>query len=434
MNNQKRALIPFFIFLITFILLHVLYPDATLNVKDNFAIFSVFIALLSAIFTFPEQTTFQKKIDIFIEGSAHSIIIHMCYIFLFSTVFTYILEKIGAIQAAVSLSLDFIPTSYILPGIFIVTSLFSLTIGSSMGAIAAFMPIVIEIARVAGIPLPLIAGTVMCGAMFGDNLSMLSDTTIAAVKITGCSMKAKFKLNVLIALPAFIGAILVLIYQNSFYTNTMREVIDYQATKSDFISLLPYLLVFGLALKGIDILAVLVAGIISATVMGIAFHTFTFAESITFIFDGFYQSKAMVHVFILVIFLSGLSKIIAHNGGLEYILRKAEQWASQQIHARFAIFFLVGFVNCAIAINTISIVLVGTIARKLGTDYQLKKAEVATILDIGSCVSQGILPYTPQMLLITSMAKISAVSILPYLWYQYFLLASLFSYFFYKKG
>lgn len=434
MDEQKKALLPFFIFLTTFIGLHFGCSNLAQTTQDNFPLFAVFTALIAAFFTFPKKTTIQEKVDVFIEGSAQPIIIHMCYIFLFSTIFTHILGKIGAINAAVNLSLYLMPTSYILPSIFLITSLFSLTIGSSMGAIAAFMPIVIEIAKSTGIPLPLISGVVVCGSMFGDNLSILSDTTISAVKITKCSMNKKLKLNALIALPAVLGAIALLTYQNSFYTHTTTFIDFYQPTSSDLIVLLPYLLVFGLAIKGLDILLILVSGILASTGIGLLLNKFLAEETITFIFNGFYQSKSMVHVFVLVIFLSGLSQIISHNGGLEYILKKAEKKASQPIHGKFTIFFLVCFVNCAIMINTISIIITGPIATRLGRKYKLPKEEVATILDIGSCISQGILPYTPQLLLVSSMANISAISILPHLWYQYFLLASLVGYFFLKKA
>ena len=431
--KQKYALIPFVVFLGIFVGLNIFYADIEQTAKDCFPIFAVFIAIAVAFFTFPKNTTLQEKIDVFVNGSAQPIIIHMCYIFMLSTVFTYILEKIEAIEAAVNISLYVTPVSFLLPGLFIITSLFSLTIGSSMGSIAAFMPIAIKLATTAGIPLPLICGIVICGSMVGDNLSILSDTTIAAVKVTSCSMIEKFKMNAYIALPAFVSALCILLYQNTLYAQNITSITNYAPDMGDIIALTPYFLIFLLAIYGLDILIALSLSIFAATAIGLLTNKFSPSECIPFIFDGFYQSKAMVHVFVLVIFLSGLSKIIAHNGGIEYILKKIESNIKEPLHARLAIFFLVCFVNCAIVINTISIVVAGPIAIKIGKKHNLKNSEVATILDIGSCVSQGILPYTPQLLLAASMANISALAILPYLAYQYVLCGSIIGYFFYKR-
>ena len=337
-----------------------------------------------------------------------------------STVFTYILDKIGAINAAVHLGLYFMPVNYILPSVFIITSLFAITIGSSMGAIAAFLPIALHIGNSASIPGALLSSAVVSGAMFGDNLSILSDTTISAVKITKANMHEKFKLNAKIALPAFVFTIIALFLGNQCYCSTTTATVAHALNSSEFILLIPYALVFGLAVYGMDILIGLGTGIIAATAIGYGMDLFTLEESISFIFNGFYESKPMVQVFVLVIFLSGLSKTIAYNGGLAYILEKTEKMVSKKIYAKFAIFILVSLVNAAIAINTIAIVVTGEIAKRLGAKHKIEKAEVATILDIGACVSQGLLPYTPQILLASSMAGVSVLSILPHLWYQYF--------------
>lgn len=432
--KKKYALLPFLVFLLIFAGLHIFCPDHAHDIQENFPLFAVFVALIVSFFTFSKKESIQDRVEIFIEGSSNRIIIHMCYIFFFSTVFTYILDQIGAIDTIVKLSLDIMPSTYILPSLFIITSIFSLTIGSSMGAIAAFMPIAIQIAQSVGIPLPLIGGTILCGSIFGDNLSILSDTTISAVRITKCSMKDKLRLNTLIALPAFFITLGVLIYENSFFTKSIAPLAHHTLYSTDFFNLIPYLLVFGLALYGLDIVITLVFGIIAASTIGLLTSNFTFLETIGFLFKGFYSSREMVHVCLLVLFLAGLSHIVAHNGGLEYILKKTERVATNKFHVKIAMFVLVCLVNAAIVINTISIVITGSVASKLGKKYKINPAETATILDIGSCVSQGILPYTPQILLITSMAKISPLSLLPHLSYQYALIASMFGYFLYKKA
>ena len=430
-NSRYTALLPFGIFLTTFIALNYIYHDAHI-VKDNFPIFAAIIAIIASFFTFTKKETFNEKIEVFIQGCTQTMVIHMCYIFYVSTVFTAILENTGGIAAAVTISLNFIPAWCIIPGLFLVSSLFSFTVGTSMGAIAAFMPIAITIAQQLAINPSLIAATIVCGAMFGDNLSILSDTTIAAVKITNSSMKEKLLLNTKIAAPAFFISLLCLVYQNCMITQNMTASIT-SINFIDFIKVIPYVLTFGLALTGLDILVVLVIGIGLALCMGIVFDQITCLQAINILFDGFYTNKSMVNVFILVSLLAGLSKIITHNGGIAYLIRKLENKISNQTQARFAIFILIGAINATIAINTISILIAGPIANKIGNDCNLKPVQTACILDIGSCILQGILPYAPQLLLAASMAQVSTLSLLPYLYYQYALTASLFIMIFFKK-
>ncbi len=431
-KSSYQALIPFGVFLLIFILLNIVYSSAHV-VHDNFPIFAAFAAIIASFFTFQKNETLNQKIEIFIQGSTQSIVIHMCYIFYLSTVFTTILEQTGGIAAAVNISLFFIPTSYVLPGIFIVTSLFSFTVGTSMGAIAAFMPIAVNIATHLSLNPSIMAATIVCGAMFGDNLSILSDTTIAAVKTTNASMDKKLRLNTLIAIPAFLASLIILTYQNHIATSSINIAQHGIMTMVDFIKILPYIATFYLAIIGLDILIVLTLGIIFAISIGIWLQNLTLLQGINLIFDGFYTSKGMVNVFILVLLLAGLSKIISYNGGLEYLIKKLEHKIKNAQHAKIAIFFLVTFTNITIAINTISILITGPIATKIGNDYDIDSSETACILDIASCVSQGLLPYAPQLLLAASMAQVSATSLLPYLYYQYFLAISLFVFIAWKK-
>ncbi|MBP6869640.1 hypothetical protein KBC04_02055 [Candidatus Babeliales bacterium] len=423
-NSKLIALVPFGIFLSTFTLLNIIYNQATV-VRDNFPIFAAFAAIIASFFTFQNNESLNEKVGVFIEGATQKIVIHMCFIFYLSTVFTTILQETGGIQAAVNLSLLCIPVWCILPGLFIVTSLFSFTVGTSMGAIAAFMPIAVSIASHLSLNPSLMAATIVCGAMFGDNLSILSDTTIASVQITNANMKEKLILNTIIAAPAFLLSLILLTYQNYNLTSTIKTIESATITLIDFIKILPYIATFYLALIGLDILIVMMLGIILALSIGISLQSLSFLPAINLLFDGFYASKGMVNVFILVLLLSGLSKIISHNGGIEYVIEKLKHKLSGAYHGKIAIFLLVSLINMTIAINTIAILITGSVASKIGEEYGIDNSETACILDIGSCVSQGILPYAPQMLLAASMAHVSAISLLPYLYYQYFLAISL---------
>ena len=424
-KSNHQALLPFGIFLCIFLFLNIIYSSASI-VRDNFPIFAAFAAIFASFFTFQKNETLNEKVEIFIQGSTQLMVIHMCYIFYLSTVFTTILEHTGGITAAVNVSLFFIPAWCILPGIFIVASLFSFTVGTSMGAIAAFMPIAASIAVHLSLNPSMMAATIVCGAMFGDNLSILSDTTIAAVKITHASMSKKLRLNALIAAPAFLASLAILTYQNHVATNIMDITEHGIITVLDFIKILPYIATFYLAVTGLDILIVLSFGIVLAVSIGIWQQSLTFLESINLVFDGFYASKGMVNIFILVLLLAGLSKIMSHNGGIEYLIKKLEHKIKESWHAKMSMFILITLVNITIAINTISILITGPVATKIGNDYNIDPSETACILDIASCVSQGLLPYAPQLLLAASMAQVSAISLLPYLYYQYFLLISLF--------
>lgn len=431
-DTRYQALIPFGLFLIVFVSLNIIYSSTNIS-HDNFPIFAAFVALIASFFTFQKQETLNERVEVFIQGSTQAMVIHMCYIFYVSTVFTTILEQTGGIAAAVNISLSCIPAWCVLPGILIVTSLFSFTVGTSMGAIAAFMPIATSIAAYLSLNPSIMAATVVCGAMFGDNLSILSDTTIAAVKITNSSMKKKFRLNSIIAIPAFIASVVVLTYQNHLISTAMKLSHQTSISMLDFFKILPYVATFYLALTGLDILIVLIFGIIFAIGIGISLDNLTLLQAVNLMFDGFYASKGMVNVFILVLLLAGLSKIISHNGGIDYLIDQLKHKISNALHAKIAIFLLVTLINMTIAINTISILITGSVATSIGDDYKIDSAETACILDIASCVSQGLLPYAPQLLLAASMAQVSAISLLPYLYYQYFLAISLFFYIAFKK-
>lgn len=431
-NNSYKALIPFGVFLLVFIMLNMIYNSAEF-VRDNFPIFAAITAIITAFFTFKKGETLNEKVEIFIQGSTQSIVVHMCYIFYLSTVFTTVLDHMGGIAAAVKLCLLVIPTSYVLPGIFMVASLFSFTVGTSMGAIAAFMPIAVNLAAHVGLNPSLMAATIVCGAMFGDNLSILSDTTIASVKITNATMSKKLALNIKIAAPAFCASLLILTYHNYLLTNAIQTTQYGNFSLVDVVKIVPYIATFYLALTGLDIIVILMLGIILAMSIGLTFDSLNLLQCVNLMFDGFYASKGMVNVFMLVLLLAGLSRMITHNGGIEYLIEKMKYKLSNFYQAKLAIFSLITLINITIAINTISILITGPVANKIGDDYEIDTAETACLLDIGSCISQGILPYAPQMLLAASMAQVSAVSLLPYLYYQYFLTASLLIFIAYRK-
>lgn len=415
------TLMPFIIFIATFITLNIFFSGIDAHIKTDFPIYAAFLAIIASFFTFKTKTTLNEKIEVFIQGAAQTTVIHLCFIFLFSTLFTYTLTQIGGTQTAVDVALYFLPQNLILPGIFLVTAAFSICVGTSMGTIITFMPIFYKVAQTLSINPSLTAGIVVSGAMLGDNISLISDTTIAATKVTGSTIIAKFKDNFRIALPAATGTLIILSYINLTQITVQQIMTLPEFANINFFNVIPYFATFFLALAGFDILCVLIFGMAIAMIIGLYFGRIELFNIMTFFHHGFYQSKSMITIFILVLFLSGLSKIIAHNGGIDYLLELLGKESKSATRTKFEIFTLVFLVNCAIAINTISIIITGPIAAKLGKD-KLKQGRIANLLDIGACVSQGILPYTPQILLAASLSNISPLSTTPYLYYPYALL------------
>lgn len=421
---RPLSLLPFLVFFSVFIGLNIYYPLAEANIKSDFAIFSVFIALITSFFIFKKNTSINERIEVFIKGAAQETIIHMCFVFLFSTMLSYALERTGGSESAVEIALYLIPHNFILPGIFIATSLVSTCLGTSMGAIVTFMPIFYKLSQELFIDTPLVAGIVVGGAIFGDNLSLISDTTIAAVKVTGSNMYEKVKDNIIIAFPAALITLVILTYLNNSYIIIKPPIFLPAISILNFLKIMPYILTFILAFIGFDILFELVVGIILAIGIGIYFEKITLLDTLTLFNHGFYESKGIVSIFILVLLLSGLSQIVQHNGGIEYLLNLLGKEKKSQAKTKLEILALIMLVNTAIAINTISILLTGPIAAKIA-HKKISPARVANILDIGACITQGILPYTPQMLLAATICKISPLSILSYLIYPYLLFITL---------
>lgn len=418
------SLVPFFIFLATFIGLNIYYPLADPGIKSDFPLLAIFIALLFSLFTFKNKTTLNDKIKVFIKGAAQESILHLCFVFLFSTMLSYTANRIGASQAAVDIVLYSLPENFILPGIFLFSSLFSVFLGTSMGTILTLMPIFLQIGQSLVINPQFIAGIVISGAMFGDNISLISDTTIAATNVTGSTMLDKLKDNLRTALPAAIAVLIILTYMNHHYVAIKPLTFLPQISIVNFFKISPYLITLVLALLGFDVLCELVAGILLAIGIGLYYQQFTFLDITELFHYGFYKSKGMVVIFMLVLFLSGLSQIVKHNGGITFLLNALGKQSKSLFRTKLEIFFLVFFVNAAVAINSLSILIVGPLASKLA-ENKLSFARTASILDIGSCVSQGILPYTPQVLAAATICNISPISIMPFLFYPYLLLGAL---------
>ncbi len=406
-------LTPFVVFVGLF-LVSTIFLDSSIS-----PIFSCLVAIIYSFFTFVDRSSLNHKIAIFIEGGARPTVLSMVYIFIFTAVFTYVLKSIGGINAAVNIGLYFIPPEYILPGFFTVVGLFAVAIGSSMGTIAAFLPIGTAIAPKLGINPSMMAGIVVSGAMLGDNLSIISDTTIAATQTTGCDMKDKFRANISLVIPAFIMTVLILTYLNFSLAGEGYRDPSILLHFSDLIKVLPYGLVFITALMGFDVIAVLMGGIFLAGSIGIVQGEFSFSKATWLIVDGFSKGEGGIHeVLILALLVAGLSQIVEYNGGIAYLLERFSRRIKTKAGAEWSIALLIFLINAAVAINTVAILITGPVAQRIADKHGIEPKRTACLLDIVACICQGILPYAPQLLLAGAIAKVSSVSIIPYLHYQ----------------
>lgn len=384
-------------------------------------LFSCLVAVIYSFFTFRERMTINQKMYLFVEGAANTTILTMGYMFIFSAAFNHVLQLIGGIDEAIVLGLYCIPSGYLLPGFFALASLFAIAIGSSMGTIVAFMPIGVGLAQQLGIDPALVAGTVVSGAMLGDNLSLISDTTIAATRTTGCTMQEKFRANVTLAIPAFVAALAVLTFINKtqYAWLATPSVMD----SLSFMSLLkasPYFLVLALAIAGIDVLAVLLVGIVAAASIGIWLGTFTFQQSTALLLEGFVANQHIQEVFLLSLIVAGLAHIVERNGGIQYLLDQFGQHMNSKGSAELFISIKVFLITAVVGINTVAILVTGPLANHIADEFKISRARVASLLDIFSCICKGVLPYAPQLLLAGSLAGVSSISILPHLHYLWF--------------
>lgn len=372
---------------------------------------AVIIAILMS------KESINKAIEQFIRGVGHSDIIAMCMIYLLAGAFASVAKATGGVDATVNLGLSLLPPSLILPGMFVIAAFIATAMGTSMGTIAALAPVALGIADAAGIDHAIVAGAVLGGAMFGDNLSIISDTTIAATRSQGCEMKDKFKENISIALPA---AVVSLILFGVLGTPSTAPIV------SDFnwINVLPYISILILAVSGINVFAVLTIGTLMAGVIGLSTTVdYSLTQYGQNIYTGFGN---MQEIFLLSMLIGGLSELMKQQGGLNYITEKLSNALrnSSQKSGEFGIALLVSLVNCCTANNTVSILVSGSIAKDLAKKHGISAKRSASLLDIFSCIMQGILPYGAQVLLIGSILQLSPLEVTTHSYYCYALAIS----------
>lgn len=404
---------------LTPILLFMLLVIGSGVLTQNFSTMPILVAFtISAGFALllndsKKRLSIAEKIDIFCQGGGDKTIILLAIIFLLAGAFYAVTIDIGARDATVNWALHYVPTAYLLPGLFIITSFIAFAMGTSMGTITAITPIGIGLAESLGVPVPLAVGIVIGGAMFGDNLSFISDTTIAATRTQGVQLRDKFKANLIIVLPAALLTAILLIFVDIDGSAVITSK-DYDAWL-----ILPYLLIIICALFGVNVIGVLGVGIGSACAVGLTKGLFTLPSMLLSIQKGMGWMQDMVAIALMI---GGIVALMKAYGGIQWLVSQITTRISSKKGAEYGTAVLVSALDIATANNTIAIVSTGPIAKDLGEKYDLDPRRTASLLDIFSCGFQGLVPYGGQLLAAASLAGLSPLVLTPYCWYPMLIL------------
>lgn len=418
MKNKKKygalAFLPLIIFLVLYVGSGLFFTLA--GADGAFKKFPRHVALFAGIgvgLLMNRSKKMEEKVDIFTKNAGNSGVMIIGLIYLLAGGFQGAAKAMGGVQSVVNLGLTFIPGFALVPGVFIISSIISTAIGTSMGTIAAMAPIAIGVATTASLNLAVTSAAVICGAYFGDNLSMISDTTISAAKGVGSDMKDKFKMNFFIALPAAIIAAILF----GLFSTSAELTGNYSYS---LIKIIPYFVVLAAALLGFNVAGVLFIGILMAGLIGIGQGTISFLEWVSAIGNGM---SDMFSITIVAILISGILGIVKENGGVEWLVESITSRIKNRKGAEYGIGLLSGLLSAALVNNTIAIIISAPIAKTIGKNYKIAPKRLASIIDIFACAFLSILPYDGGMLIATGLAKtISPLSVIKYMFYTFTLL------------
>ncbi len=404
--NGWLALSPLLVFLLVYLVSSIVARDFyRVPVAAAFIVASAYALLITRSV---DKT--DAKISIFSEGAGNRNVLLMIWIFVLAGAFAATARDIGAIDATVNATLRILPGKLIYAGLFLAACFISMAIGTSVGTIVALVPIAAGIAQETGIGVPFITAVIIGGAFFGDNLSFISDTTVAATKSQGCSMRDKFRANLWIAAPA------ALLVTALYVVLGLKVDAAPVAGAVQWLGLVPYLLVIGLALAGVNVVTVLTIGIIVNGIIGWCTGAYDWIGWMASIGGGI---GSMGELIIVSLLAGGMLEIIRYNGGLDFIIDGLTRRIRGKRGAYFSIAGLVSLVNFCTANNTIAIITVGPLAKDISDRFGLDPRKTASILDTFSCLVQGIIPYGAQMLMASGLAGVSAASITGYLYYPF---------------
>ncbi len=401
--------------IIVFLLLYVAVSAAIGDFYKMPLSIAFIVAAVWGMATMPRMRV-TERIEVFSAGAANSNILYMIWIFIMAGAFSALANSIGAIDATVDMALRVLPAWFMLPGLFLTACFISMSIGTSVGTVVALTPFAVQLASITGGNVPFFVSVVLGGSFFGDNLSFISDTTIAATRNLKVKMNDKFKTNLWIALPA--AVVTLAVYAAIGGSTDSVPYVPHAVAQWQLV--IPYLVVIILAVAGINVLVVLTAGIACCLALA-ATGSHQLIDLCTAMGGGI---KDMSDLIIVTLLAAGLLEVISFNGGISYIIRLLTKRIHGKRGAQAVIAVLVGLVNVCTANNTIAIITVGKIARQIAAMFGLDPRKVASLLDTCSCIVQCIIPYGAQTLLAAGLAKVSPVAFLPYLYYAWALAAA----------
>ena len=356
---------------------------------------AMLIGIVTAFLIF-HRNGINENVSGFIKGCGNPSILMMCLIALFSGAFSVVTKNIGATDTFVEITKNYLSLQYLYAGVFVIASFLSFASGTSVGAVVSLAPIAAGFVSLPNVNVELIAGSLLGGAMFGDNLSFISDTTIAATQSQGCEMKDKFRMNGKIALPASVLTVLVLIIIGVSIHPSGHSLSE-GSSPIQWINLLPYITVIVLAIAGLNVYVTFLIGTLISGILGFWYGTFDLLGYCKTIFDGF---ASMNDIFLVFLFTGGLAYLIEREGGISFLTQKIGKFINTKGRAFFGIGFLVALIDAAVANNTVAIVISAPVAKKISEEYKISPIQAASILDISSCIVQGIIPYGAQVLLL----------------------------------
>ncbi len=399
------ALTPLLVFLL-------LYLVSSLVLNDFYKVPITVAFLVSSAYAIvtTKGIPLEKRVERFSKGAAEPNIMTMIWIFILAGAFAHSAKEMGAIDATVNLAMWVLPGKLLLGGIFIAACFISISVGTSVGTIAALVPVAVGLAESTGTHLPLMVAIVVGGAFFGDNLSFISDTTIAATRTQGCEMRDKFKVNFRIVLPAAWGVFMVYTWMGwDLQTKEQLQAVDW-------VKILPYKLVLFTALRGWNVMVVLMLGLLCCGGIGLATKGFDVFGWLGAMGTGI---AGMSDLIIVTLLAGGMLELVRYNGGIDFMIRKLTKRVNGQRGAELSIAALVSIANVCTANNTIAIITTGQIARDIAAKYGVDPRRSASILDTFSCIVQGLIPYGAQLLIASGLAAVSPIDIISYLYYPF---------------
>ncbi len=418
-ESSFKAIIPFIVFVL-------FYFGFSLWTRDfsKVPMTVAFIISSATALILNHREKLSKKIELFALGMGNKDIMIMCLIFIMAGAFTATAKAVGGVEAAVLIAQHFVPAQFMVLGLFVISALISLSIGTSCGTIAAIVPIAVSISQTLGLSPAILLGATVGGAMFGDNMSLISDTKIAASRTQNVEMRDEMFYNLkIITIPAILC---LMLYALPIFTSSDTINISEGAlTINHFIKVAPYILLLILGISGVNVMFLLLFGTILNTIIGMSYGIFDIFTAFTFIGDG---TTSMANTIVVAMLAGGLLLLVRYNGGITYIIKETERWIKNRKTCEVGICFLVGIINLFTANNTVAIITSGSIVRELAEKYGVKAERAASLMDTTSCCVQGMIPYGAQILIAAALSAsigVSSFTILKGLFYPALMLLGL---------